>query len=250
MKSKNRSTSWQNVHGWYDKKVGLSGHEYHQTVIFPHLLPRLKTGSIADLACGQGVLGRMIPKETVYMGFDIAPDFIRIAQTADAAPKHGYQVHDCTKPIQGAKSYDHVVSILAAQNIEDLPSFVKNGSALAAKGGHFHLVINHPCFRIPRQSGWGEDKERKIQYRRVDRYLSPLSIPIQAHPGQGEKSPETWSFHKSLTDFMTPFFQEGFVLTALEEWASPKKSEGSKAKMEDRAREEIPLFLYLNFKKL
>jgi len=37
----------------------------------------------------------------------------------------------------------------------------------------------------------------------------------------------------------------GFTLKILEEWNSHKKSEpGPRAKAEDRARKEIPLFLY------
>jgi hypothetical protein len=35
------------------------------------------------------------------------------------------------------------------------------------------LLLTHPCFRVPRQSGWGWDEQRKLQYRRVDRYLTP-----------------------------------------------------------------------------
>ena len=240
------STSWQNVHGWYDKKVGKSGHEYHQSVIFPKLLPQLK-GSVVDLACGQGVLGRQLPKTATYAGYDIAPDFIRLAKEQDTLKNHAYYVQDVTKPIKSSETFDHATVLLAAQNIENLSGLVKNGKKLLKEGGAFHLVLNHPCFRIPRQTAWGEEKERKIRYRRVDRYLSPLSIPIQAHPSQGKDSPTTLSFHKSLQDFMKPFFEAGFTLANLEEWTSPKKSEGGKAKMEDRAREEIPLFLYLKF---
>jgi hypothetical protein len=40
-----------------------------------------------------------------------------------------------------------------------------------------------------------------------------------------------------------------FSLIDLEEWCSNKKSTGPKAKMEDRARQEIPLFLALLAKK-
>lgn len=240
-------TTWQDVHGWYNKKVGREGHEYHKSVIFPRLLPLLKNGSIVDLACGQGVLGRQIPAKTLYQGYDIAPDFIKIAKTEDNSLKHSYLVHDVTLPIKKTEPFDHAVTLLAAQNIEDLSGLAKNAKNLLKEGGHFHLVINHPCFRIPRLSSWGEDSGKKLRYRRVDRYLSPLSIPIQTHPSQGAKSPTTLSFHKSLQDFMLPFFKEGLILTALEEWVSPKKSEGGKAKMEDRAREEFPLFLYLCF---
>ena len=35
----------------------------------------------------------------------------------------------------------------------------------------------------------------------------------------------------------------GFLITNIEEWVSPKKSEGPMAIIEDRARNEFPLFL-------
>lgn len=238
-------TSWQNVHQWYDKKVGDEGHDFHRHVILPKLLPRLSKGSIVDLACGQGVLGRKIAPDTLYTGYDIAPSFVKIAKDSDKSRLHNYHTQDCSKPIDSTKKYEHAVCILAAQNIEHLEGLVLNAKSLLSKGGKFHLVLNHPCYRVPRQTSWGEDKDKKIQYRRIDRYMSSLKIPIQTHPGKGEKSPETWSFHHSLTDFLKPFFQTGFMMSNLEEWVSHKVSTGAKAKMEDRAREEIPMFLYL-----
>lgn len=240
-------TSWQNVHKWYNDKVGAEGHDYHQEVIFPNLLKKLTKEPLVDFACGQGILGRKIGSDVKYTGYDIAPSFIQLAKKGDASPLHAYFVQDCTLSIQTKGNYKQATCILAAQNIENLPGLIANAKNQLISGGKFHLVLNHPCFRIPRQSSWGEDAEKKIQYRRLDRYMSPLKIPIQTHPGKGEKSPETWSFHHSLMDFMKPFWVAGFNLSNLEEWVSHKESQGGKAKMENRAREEFPLFLYLEF---
>lgn len=242
-------TSWQNVHKWYNDKVGNEGHDYHQEVIFPNLLPKLTDESMVDFACGQGVLGRKLGPKVKYTGFDIAPSFIQLAKKSDPAPKHQYFTHDCTLPVKGTETFQQAACILAAQNIENLAGLAANAKTSLNAGGKFHLVLNHPCFRIPRQSSWGEDKEKKIQYRRLDLYMSALKIPIQTHPAKGEKSPETWSFHNSLTDFMKPFFEAGFMLSGFEEWISHKESQGGKARMENRAREEFPLFLYLQFTK-
>jgi len=40
------------------------------------------------------------------------------------------------------------------------------------------IVLNHPCFRIPRQSGWGIDEKNKLQFRKVIKYMSPMEIPL------------------------------------------------------------------------
>lgn len=236
-------TSWQNVFEWYHENVGAEGHYYHQHVILPKILAKIDGKSVVDLACGQGVLGRKIDPKLAYAGYDISPDFIRLAKGQDKSPHHRYSVHDCTKPLLADAQYEAGVCILALQNIGELPPFFANAKKLVK--GTLHLVLNHPCFRIPRQSSWGIDEERKIQYRRVDRYLTPMKIPIQVAPSKGSKSVETWSFHHSLADLLKPAFEAGFALTGLEEWVSDKESTGKRAKMENRAREEFPLFLYI-----
>jgi hypothetical protein len=38
-------------------------------------------------------------------------------------------------------------------------------------------------------------------------------------------------------------FNNGFLIEKMEEWISDKKSEGGRAKIEDKARAEFPLFL-------
>ena len=46
---------------------------------------------------------------------------------------------------------------------------------------------------------WQIDQDKKIQYRRIDRYASSMTIPIQATPSKGEKSLETLTFHNPLS---------------------------------------------------
>lgn len=72
--------------------------------------------------------------------------------------------------------------------------------------------------------------------------MSEMDIPINAHPGQ-DVSPMTWSFHHPLEDYSTYLYNNGFLIEKIEEWTSDKKSEGKAAKMENRAREEFPMFM-------
>jgi hypothetical protein len=112
------------------------------------------------------------------------------------------------------------------------------------------IVLNHPCFRIPRQSSWKVDLENNTQFRRIDRYMSPMKIPIQAHPSKGASSASTLSFHYPLSAYIQWLNACGFVLESMEEWCSDKTSIGKNAKMENRCREEFPLFLALKAKKI
>jgi len=234
-------TSWETSSSWYDKIVGDKGHYYHQHVIIPGILKllQLKPGHrLLDLACGQGVLARYLPQNVDYVGIDASFSLIQEAQKKS---HHHFIVGDVSKPLNEGK-FTHVSIILALQNIEEGGAVVKNAAVHLEKDGKCIIVLNHPCFRIPRQSAWGVDETKKLQYRRIDRYLSPLKIPIQTHPGT-QNSEKTWTFHHCLSDYTRWLQASGFVIEVIEEWVSNKKSLGGQARMENRSREEFPLFL-------
>ena len=86
------------------------------------------------------------------------------------------------------------------------------------KGGKFVIILNHPCFRIPRQSGWGIEEEKKLQYRRIDRYQTDMKIPIQANPSKGNSSESTWSFHHPLSTYSKWIKSAGFQIESIDEW--------------------------------
>jgi len=252
-KKRSPSASWEPVEKWYNASVGKEGQYYHKKIIIPNILKLLKlkeSDTLLDIACGQGVLARHIPEGISYTGLDISPSLIKEAKLNDPNPSHQYVVADACKPlpIKGSQ-FSHAAIILALQNIEHPEQALKNLKTHLQHGGKLAIVLNHPCFRIPRQTSWQVDEEKKIQYRRVDRYASPMKIPIQAHPSKGENSPATWSFHHSLSDFSRMLHASGFVIELIEEWCSDKVSTGGAAKMENRSREEFPLFLTLLTRK-
>jgi ubiquinone/menaquinone biosynthesis C-methylase UbiE len=243
-------TSWQPVNRWYNESVGAQGHYYHQHVILPGVLRLLQLDSRAkllDLACGQGVLARAVDtvdKQINYLGVDLAKGLIEAARQQDRNPNHQYIIGDVSKPLAVKdQDFTHAAVILALQNIEHPERVINNITQHLTQQGKLILVLNHPCFRIPRQSSWEIDEKNKLQYRRINRYLSPLKIPITAHPGQAQRSAVTWSFHWPLSSLSEWLNHSGLVIEKMEEWGSDKKSEGKAAKMEDRSRSEFPLFL-------
>lgn len=250
---KNSKSSWEPVHRWYDSIVGDEGHFYHREVIFPSLFThwKFKEGSsLLDVACGQGVVARQIPQAIEYYGVDISSSLIASAKKQDKNSKHEYQALDACKPFALKKSdFTHALILLAFQNFPQPLEALKNIAKHLIKGAKLAIVLNHPCFRIPRQSSWGVDEGKKMQYRRVDRYMSPLEIPIEAHPGKQETHAKTISYHHSLSQISSWLKAAGFKIEEMQELCSNKASTGSKAKMENRAREEFPLFLTLYCEK-
>jgi ubiquinone/menaquinone biosynthesis C-methylase UbiE len=247
-------TSWEKSGKWYKKIVGEQGHYYHQKIILPNALRLLSLKpkeSLLDLACGQGIFERQVPVETEYTGIDLASSLIKEAIANKRNPKHRFEVADASKTLPvDKKDFDHAVIILALQNIKKPFGVIKNASDHLKKGGDFLIILNHPAFRIPKYSAWEVDKNKRIQYRRVDGYMIPKEIPISTNPGKGNKSEETWSFHYPISAYSEMLFDNGFVIQIIEEWVSDKKSFGGAAQMENKSRAEFPLFMAILAKKI
>lgn len=233
-------TSWETDAEWYASCVGKEGHYYHRTLILPNSLRLLDIAnqkSLLDLGCGNGFLANHIPSSLDYYGIDASPSLIKKGKKEQGKV---FFVADATKTLPFAKNdFTCATFILSLQNMEHPDRALATASRHLAPNASLLLVLNHPCFRIPRQSSWEIDELHKLQYRRINRYLSPLKVPIQ----------NSFSFHHSLSDLMRYLREAQFTIADLEEWCSDKKSTGPKAKMEDRARQEIPLFLALLAKK-
>jgi len=247
-----KQTTWEPVGSWYDKKLGNSGDWAHVNIVIPktiQLLSLTQTSSLLDLGCGQGILGRMIPKNILYIGIDISPTLIEAAKHRDRQNNHRYLIEDITNQISVTDSFSHCSCILTLDNIQHPLSVIRQASQHLHIQGVFVFVINHPCFRIPRQSSWGIDEQNKLQYRKINRYLSPLEIPITMYPGT-INSPVTWTYHFPISTYSQWLSECGFAIEQIEEWASEKESVGKAAKMENRARSEFPLFLTIKARRL
>lgn len=245
-------TAWQGFGPWYHELVGGKGHYYHQRIVVPGVLRLLRLrprSSLLDLACGQGILSRHLPKKVDYWGVDASTTLIDAAR-AHAPKGASFLVADVTRPLPLEKQdFSHASIVLALQNMESPGNAIRTASSHLHSGGRLVLVLNHPCFRIPRQSSWGIDEASDTQYRRLNGYLSPQRIPMQVHPGQGDRSPVMWAFHHPLEYYFKALSQAGFAVLDLEEWVSDKTSIGTAARRENRARKEFPLFLALLARK-
>lgn len=245
---KHQNTSWDRSAKWYNKIVGTKGHFFHETIVLPgvfRLLNLQKNSKLLDIGCGQGILAKKIHPSANYTGIDLSKNLITLAAKTDKNPRHSYLVADATKPLPlKTCDFTHASAILSLQNMENADSAIKQVAQRLTNKAKFIIVLNHPCFRIPRQTGWGIG-ENKTQYRYINRYMSPLKIPITMHPGE-QRSEITWTFHQPLSYYTKSLKNNGFLIETIEEWISEKTSQGKAAKMENRARSEIPLFLTIS----
>jgi len=240
-------TSWEAVSDWYGGHLKKTG-TFQEDIVFPgalRLLAPKSSGRYLDIACGEGSFARLLAKgrNVEIFGVDAAPSLI--AQAKRQVPSGKFETMDAAEigTALPASSIDGAVCILAIQNIEKFEDVIAGAGKLLKSGAPFVIVMNHPSFRQPRQSGWGWDEQRKLQYRRVDKYLSSYNAPIQAHPGADAKV-VTWSYHRPLSAYAAALAKSGFVIGDIEEWVSHRVSDsGPKARAENAARVEIPMFM-------
>lgn len=245
-------TSWEGVSKWYGGYMGGKD-TFQDAIVFPGALKLLGAGRgkrFLDIACGEGTFAGMIAKTGAeVVGLDAAPTLVRRAQGKKMRGTTFF-VADATQfadKVEGP--FDGASCILAIQNIEDIAAVLRDAVKVLKKGAPLVFVLNHPAFRIPRQSSWGWDEGKKMQFRRIDMYMTESEIPIQAHPGAAP-SVKTFSYHRPLERYFVELMKAGFVVDGLEEWVSHRESEsGPKARAENRARNEIPMFLALRARK-
>jgi ubiquinone/menaquinone biosynthesis C-methylase UbiE len=81
-------THWGDAADWYDALVGEAGSEYHRHVVLPGAIRLLAVHAnepVLDIACGQGVLCRLLARQNIpATGIDAAPDLIRMANDRNA----------------------------------------------------------------------------------------------------------------------------------------------------------------------
>lgn len=238
--------SWDEAERWYSSCVGEKGHYYHQAFLLSHairLLSLKKGDSLLDVGCGQGVLARHLSLGIEYWGIDSSQKLIQRAKKMTRRAATHFLSADATAFLLDKRDFHAALFLLSLQNMECPDRAVAQAALHLRTGGKLLLVLNHPCFRIPRQSGWGIDEQAKCQYRRINLYMGIQKIPIQTSPSRKEFSEVTYSYHYPLSSFISFLVRAGLSIIGLEEWCSDKKSEGKRAKMEDRARREFPLFL-------
>ena len=256
-----KPTSWGREALWYDKLLEEGKDTYQSEVILPNLLRilNIKKDEVAvELGSGQGYFARALAKLGArVLGVEIGPALVKIAE--DRSAKDGLSGRNLSFYTGSAdkaamitdRSADVVTIILALQNMKNLSGVVGEVRRIMKQDGRVVLVLNHPAFRVIKNSDWGYDEATKTQYRKVSKYLSQFDVDVDMHPGNPKQNTKTKSFHRSLQDYMKVFAKEGLAITRIEEWISHKASQkGPRQVAEDKARKEIPMFMCLELRPL
>jgi SAM-dependent methyltransferase len=241
--------SWERVASWYDGWVGQGGSAYHRALAIPTLLELLDPQAgeaVLDIGAGQGVLAPYVAASLArYTGLDASPRLISLARSRHGAQGH-FLVGDAQRlrEVRGLRpgAFDAAVFLLSIQDMDPLePVFASLDWALRPRS-RVVVVMTHPAFHQPRHAGWGFDPTRKLVYRRVDAYLTPMSVPMKSIGGR----PPTRSYHRPLSTYVNGLAAFGFAVDAMRELPDlpPAARPGRRLSTRDtHANIEIPLFL-------
>ncbi len=242
-------TSWEPVADWYNGWMGAGGSKHHRSYALPAVLDLLAPQAgelILDIGAGQGVLAPFIAQVGAhYTGVDASPTLLRFARRQHG--EHGrFLLGDARQlrrhPQLQPAMFDAAVFLLSIQDMDPLDAVLQEAAAILKAKGRIVLLLTHPCFRVPRQSGWGWDAGRKLRYRRVDRYLTPLGVPMKAY--RGKRPGTTISFHRPLHVYVNTLAACGLLVDWMQEITTQGSSD-QQAKADQLAEQEIPLFLAL-----
>jgi len=188
---------------------------------------------VLDLSCGEGYNTRTLAKMGArVIGVDVSEEMIELARQSERRDKLGieYYVLDAAN-LKGLENerFDVVTCFMALMDIERYKSAISEVARVLKKNGRFVFSITHPCFEFGAaidgepiaewkyEEGTENTAEKKALHLEIKKYFGVIKYEVKWDMKRLVKPFQTTSFHRTLTDYFQALYENGFVVTRLNE---------------------------------
>lgn len=245
--------AWNANAEFWDERMA-EGNDFFNVLIWPAVQKLLQPSAgerLLDVACGNGLTSRRLAHAGASVtAFDFSEPMIDLARKRGESPHIDYRVIDATDREAlldlGAGSFDGALCNMALMDMANIEPLMHALASLLRPNGRFVFSVLHPCFNNPATIQMGELEDRSgvlvTTYSvKTSRYLTPYSQSGLAMPQQPRPHPY---FHRPLSALLSPAFDAGLVLDAIEERAFPPENTGGSSPLSWNGRfSEIPAVL-------
>ena len=258
MKKQASATGWGKVSGWYEKTI-QDEKSTQQEVILPSLVPifknLVKDKVVLDLGCGTGffIHTLLMSGAKKVVAVDVDEELLKVVRQKYTNTGKVEVLQADAERLEGVAtgSVDLILSVESLVNMRRLDKVTTEMRRVLSKDGKVLAVVNHPCFRVPQSSDWYFDVQGKRQGRVIYKYNTAHEVQIDMNPGSKTNKTFTYTFHRSLAEYMKFFNKNRLAVVNMTEVYSNKTSQTGalRKREEDTARKEIPLFLIFELQK-
>lgn len=174
---------------------------------------------VLDVGSGNGYLSRKLARAGARVtGVELSDRFL--AQ-ANEAQKHE---HLAIRYIAGSASdmdfldgasFDRAVSNYVLMDIVDYEAALREVHRVLRPGGHFIVVISHPCFALG--YGWSRPILDSPRQEETEGWLTDNYFHRGPYMGTWGNLDPVLSFHRPLRDYWEAFSKAGFAVTGFDE---------------------------------
>lgn len=252
---------WEKIAEFWDHHTQEGNSFYHQMVapMALRLLNVTSNDSVVEFGCSTGLFSRVLSnysKEVV--GVDFCSRFIEIARSRSGSNSNlSFRQMDLTQLAEiktlGEEKFDSAVCNMALMDVSDIYPIFQGLRSVLKKNGVFVATLLHPSFhggdlRFYLESSIGPNglvvqRGIKVQHYLTERAFEQVGILGQPVPH--------FLFHRPLEKLVQPAFENGFVITGIEERTLQSQPLGSVG--DPLAREhfqEIPAIMGIRFRIL
>jgi ubiquinone/menaquinone biosynthesis C-methylase UbiE len=167
-------------------------------------------GTVLDLGCGEGRLGRLLQEAGFrVVGVDRSPTLARASAAAGSA--FPVTVADAARLPLASQSINLVVASMSLQDVDDLAGAIGEASRVVVPGGQFCIAIVHPFV-----SAQDDETVHTDQFRVSRPYLEPRRYEDRVD--RDGFSMTFTSMHRPLSAYTEALSGHGFAVTALREY--------------------------------